>query len=141
MLQVVPIEPFQLTITKTFDDNFSAFNFGELDYIDSIKNLQDGNRTRFPLRYNAQLLSFETDSNDEDSSVIDTNSVLLIFVNTVLQYPGLSYTSEGGTSFQFLLPPEPEDDIDIYFYRGKRILIVQLLMFLAKRSSQVTNCR
>lgn len=116
----VPIEPFQLTVTQTFDDNFSAYNFGELDYIDSIKNLQDGVRTRFPLIYNNTPLSFEIDESDEDSAAIDTDSILLIFVNTVLQVPGESYTFDGGTSFRFLLPPEEEDDIDIYFYRGKR---------------------
>jgi len=115
-----PIEPFQLTVTKTFNDNFTAYNFGELDYIDSIKKLQNGLRTRFPLEYNGELLSFEIDPNNEDSAAIEPANVLLIFVNTVLQVPNESYFFKGGTTFQFLIPPRPEDDVDVYFYRGKR---------------------
>ena len=115
-----PLEPFQLTIERTFTDNFSAWNFGELDYIDDIKSLQDGERTRFPLKYNGLPLSFEQNPEDEDSAAIDMDSILLIFVNTVLQVPGQSYTFSGGTSFEFAIPPVQEDNIDIYFYYGKR---------------------
>lgn len=115
-----PIEPFQVTILETFTDNFSAWNFGELDYIDSVKRLQDGDRTRFPLIYKGEPFSFEQNPADEESSAIDLDSILLIFVNTVLQVPGLNYTFDGGTSFDFARAPFKEDDIDIYFYRGKR---------------------
>ena len=59
---------------------------------------------------------------DEDSAIIDLNSILLIYVNTVLQQPGVNYVFDGGTSFEFTRAPFPEDDIDIYFYRGKRNL-------------------
>ena len=114
-----PIEPFQLTIVDTFTDNFTAWNFGELNYIDSIKRFQDGFRTRFPLIYKDELLSFEQNPADEDSAAIDLDSILLIYVNTVLQVPKINYTFEGGTSFQFTSPPLPEDDIDVYFYRAQ----------------------
>ena len=40
---------FELTITDVFNDSFAAWQFGELDYIDSIKVYQNGTRTRFPL--------------------------------------------------------------------------------------------
>ena len=115
-----PLNPFQITITKIFTDNFAAWNFGELDYIDSIKTLQDGVRTRFPLIYKGEQFSFEQNQQDEDSAAIDMQAILLIYVNTVLQVPGDSYTFEGGTSFEFSQPPLPQDDIDVYFYRGKR---------------------
>ena len=117
-----PIEPFQLTVLETFTDNFSAWNFGELDYIDTIRPLQDGIRTRFPLIYNGELFSFEQNPSDEDSAAVDLDSVLLIYVNTVLQVPKVNYNFDGGTSFEFTSAPFPEDDIDIYFYRGKRNL-------------------
>ena len=113
-----PVSPFQLTVIDTFTDNFAAWSFGQLDYIDSIAELQDGERTRFPLQYEGDLLSFEKGSG-EDSQSIDLDSIILIFVNTVLQEPGKSYVFEGGTSFEFFLPPRPEDRIDVYFYRGK----------------------
>ena len=71
---------------------FSYWNYGEQDYIDSIANLQNGVRTRFPLIYNGEQFSFEKDTNDEDSGAIDLDSILLIYVNTVLQVPGLNYT-------------------------------------------------
>jgi len=113
-----PINDFQLTVLDVYTDRLSSWEFGEFDYIDSILSLQDGNRLRFPLNYNGQLISFEVNSNDPDSSLIDLNSLLLIFVNGILQTPGESYTFEGGTSFTFMVPPEPEDNISIFFYKG-----------------------
>ena len=115
-----PISEFELTVLDTFTDSFAAWQFGELDYIDSIKNYQDGVRTRFPLFYNSELLSFEIDKNLPDSQLIDLNNVLLIFANGIVQEPGSSYQFNGGTSFIFTVPPKPEDDIAIFFYRGTR---------------------
>ena len=110
-----PISEFNLTILETFTDSFSAWQFGELDYIDSIQSLQDGVRKRFPLAYNSSLLSFERDSSNSE---IDFNYLLIIFVNGVLQKPGESYQFEGGTSFEFIEAPKSTDNISIYFYRG-----------------------
>jgi hypothetical protein len=112
-----PISEFELTVLDVFNDSFSAWQFGKLDYIDSIKNLQDGTRTRFPLYYNSQLLSFEKGNNSE-SELIDLNSLLIIFINGVLQNSKTAYVFNGGTSFEFTEPPKVEDDIAIFFYRG-----------------------
>jgi len=113
-----PITEFELTILDTFTDSFSAWQFGELDYIDSIKNLQNGVRKRFPLYYNSQLLSFERSSSDEDSRAIDFNSLLVIFVNGILQQPVATYQFDGGASFAFTEAPKSEDNVSIYFYKG-----------------------
>ena len=110
-----PSKDFSLTVLEIFTDNFAAWTFGELDYIDSIKDLQNGSRVRFPLQYNGDLLSFET-SNPE----IDLNSVLLIFVDGVLQHPGKHYTFDGGTTFVFASPPDAASSVSIFFYRGTR---------------------
>jgi hypothetical protein len=113
-----PRKQFTLTVLDIFNDSFGSWQFGELNYIDSVKNYQDGNRVRFPLFYNSELLSFEVDPSDSDSQRIDLDSVLLIFVNGVLQVPGESYQFSGGTSFTFTTPPKPEDNISIFFYLG-----------------------
>jgi len=109
------VEQFQLRVIDTFNDSFSAWQFGELDYIDSVKNLQNGSTTRFPLYYNTQLLSFETSNPN-----IDLSQLLLIFVNGVLQEPGKAYTFDGGTSIRFTEAPEEDDNVAIFFYRGTR---------------------
>ena len=67
--------------------------------------------------YNGEQFSFEKDTDNEDSDAIDLDSILLIYVNTVLQKPGLNYRFEGGTSFEFSRAPKPEDRVDIFFYR------------------------
>lgn len=113
-----PISNFEITVLDTFTDSFGAWQFGQLDYIDSIKGYQDGSRTRFPLYYNSELLSFEKNDSDQDSQLIDFDSLLLIFINGILQQPKVSYQFSGGTSFTFSEPPKPEDDINIFFYRG-----------------------
>jgi hypothetical protein len=113
-----PLKEFELTVLDIFNDSFGAWQFGELNYIDSIKNFQDGKRTRFPLFYNSGLLSFEVDESNPDSQLIDLDSVLVIFVNGILQIPKKSYQFNGGTSFRFNVPPKPEDNIAIFFYIG-----------------------
>jgi hypothetical protein len=82
--------------------------------------MQDGSRTRFPLYYNSQLLSFEINTNDQDSANIDLGPILLIFVNGIVQAHGDTYEFDGGSSFVFKFPPLPEDNIAIFFYRGTR---------------------
>ena len=110
-----PQAEFSLTVIDTFSDSFAAWQVGEMDYIDSIKELQNGARTRFPLRYNGDLLSFESDNDD-----VDIDALLLIFVNGIMQHPGKHYTFEGGTSFVFAEPPKAGSTVSIFFYRGTR---------------------
>ena len=90
--------------------------FGELDYIDSIKNFQNGSRVRFPLNYNGEPLSFEPESSTPIEDNI--NNVLVIFINGILQEPVTNYIFEGGTSFVFTKAPLEQDEVEIYFYKG-----------------------
>ena len=121
-----PIQEFELEVLEIFNDKFAAWQFGEIDAIDNIKILQDGQRTRFPLFFNGELLSFEKVLTDPRSALIDLDAVLLIFVNGVLQKPGEAYQFLGGTTFIFTEPPSGEsqpglndhDNVDIYFYKG-----------------------
>ena len=114
-----PRVPFELEVVQTFNDYFSAWQFGQVDFIDPIKFMQNGARRRFPLRYNGELLSFEVDKSDSLSSQIDLNSVLLVFVNGVLQIPNVSYQFEGGATFTFTEAPDPSDQVDVFFYVGE----------------------
>ena len=66
---VTTMTDFEPTALDVFTDQYSSWNFGQFDFIDSIKDLQDGSRTRFPLIYNANLLSFEK----EENSLLDLN--------------------------------------------------------------------
>jgi len=109
-----PLSDVEFTVNEVFTDTFCSWNVGEFDYIDDISNLQDGVRTVFPLNFNDELVSFEA----KPGSAIDMQSLLLIFVNGVLQNPGESYTFNGGTSFQFSEPPDEEDNVSIFFYKG-----------------------
>ena len=116
---VTSMTDVEFTVLDTFSDKFTAWNFGEFDFIDSIKDLQNGVRTRFPLRYNGQLVSFEKDPTDGDSALIDLDALLLIFIDGVIQNPGEAYNFEGGgTTFTFTTAPSPNDEISIFFYRG-----------------------
>jgi hypothetical protein len=115
-----PINDFELEVLEVFNDNFASWQFGQLDYIDSIASLQNGTRKRFPLIYNGSLISFELDANNPDSAAIDLESLLVVYVNGVLQDPNVHYNFEGGTSIVFTSAPTANDNIDIFFYMGTR---------------------
>jgi len=112
------ISDFELTVTEVFKDQYSSWNFGQFDFIDSVKDLQNGVRKRFPIFYNGSLLSFEIDPDNPDSSLIDLDALLLIFINGVVQIPDVSYKFDGGSSLEFVQAPDPNDVVDIYFYKG-----------------------
>jgi len=124
---IQPLQEFQLEVVETFQDFFSSWSFGEINYIDSISTLQNSNRTRFPLFYNGQLLSFEIDSSNPLSSAINLDAVLLIFVNGVIQEPSFAYRFFGGTSFEFTEAPKSSDKVDIFFYIGQNGVDISLI--------------
>ena len=110
-------ETSTLTIDKIYNDSFALWQFGDFDYIDSIKDLQDGSETSFSLVLNNQLLSFELNENTLNVNVKKEN-LFLVVINGVIQEPTTSYTIVGGNIIRFSEAPIPEDDITILFYKG-----------------------
>ena len=115
-----PFEELIFTVTEVKSDTFASWQVGEFDFIDSVKLLQNGTRTRFPLVRNNKLLSFEKSKSDPAAAIIDFSAILLIFINGIIQEPGSSYTYNGGTTFKFSEPPKQLDNISIFFYRGTK---------------------
>lgn len=113
-----PIEKLIFTVTDVRTDSFASWQLGEFDFIDSTKELQNSVRKRFPLYKNGSLLSFEKNISNTESQKIDYDALLLIYINGVMQEPGVSYQFNGGTSFTFTEAPKYEDNIAIFFYRG-----------------------
>lgn len=112
------VTPLEFEVLRVFNDQFSAWQFGEVDFLDSQANLQDGIRTRFPLVYRGEIISVEANPDNPDSELVDLQSLLIVFVNGLLQVPGESYFFDGGSTYSFQIPPRPEDIVSVYFYKG-----------------------
>ena len=109
---------FEIEVIDVFTDQVAAWQFGNIDYLDNIKRYQNGDQKRFILEYQRSIVSFEIDRNDADSKEIDLSAVLLIFINGVIQQPGVNYSFTGGSVLEFTTAPTPEDNVVIFFYRG-----------------------
>ena len=66
------------------------------------------------------MLSFDINPVDPDSALIDFDALLVIFINGVLQDPGVAYEFVGGSSFTFTTAPQSDDEVSIFFYVGTR---------------------
>ena len=109
-----PFRKFELTIDQVFADLFSGWTIGDFQVIDKIENLFNGTRRNFPIKINGDQTSIRARA----GSNIDIQSVLLIFINDVLQVPGSGYTFNGGSTFTFSEPPKEGDACKILFYKG-----------------------
>jgi hypothetical protein len=105
---------FQISIQNTYTDKFSGWSIGELQLLDSIDNLFDGQKIVFPIKYQNNLISIVS-SRGSNISVQDS---LLVFINDVLQVPGKGYIFPGGSTITFTEPPKVGDVLKIIFYRG-----------------------
>ena len=109
-----PHEKATMQIQNVYFDDFTMWQFGEFDYIDSIENYQDGLRTRFPLYYNGNRISVDADPAFDS----DLNNVMLVVINGVIQQPKEAYNFIGGASINFVRPLDKEDKVAIFFYKG-----------------------
>ena len=113
---------FQISIQEVFDDTFTGWAFGELQILDEISDLFDGERVSFPLKYFGELISIRS----ARGSNINPQELLLVFINDVLQEPGKGYIFNGGSNIFFTEPPKPPvleipntgDSCKILFYKG-----------------------
>ena len=112
---------FQIFIDKTYSDKFSAWTIGNLQVIDSIEFLFDGERTSFPILVNGN----QTTIRSKKGSNIDVQASLLIFINDILQVPGEGYIFNGGSIIRFTEAPKEGDRCKILFYRGTSNLDTQ----------------
>jgi hypothetical protein len=102
------------TVEDTADDEFTGWVFGKLQILDDISSEFDGRKNVFQLKNNNVVLSIEK----LQGSPISLDDVLLIFINDVLQKPGVAYNFSGGTRIEFTEPPVAESSCQILFYRG-----------------------
>lgn len=107
-------KPFLLKVERIYNDSFSGWSVGELQKLDDISSLFDGNRKKFPISDNGNRFAIIAKKN----SSIDLNSVILIFINDVLQEPGVSYNFNGGSYIEFLEAPKAGSKSKIIFYKG-----------------------
>ena len=109
-----PFTEFSLRVERVYTDNFSGWSLGQLQKLDDIDNLFDGSRKTFPLINNNDRFSIIA----KKGSKIDLKYTLLIFINDVLQEPGVAYDFNGGSNFTFTEAPKSGDKCRILFYRG-----------------------
>ena len=107
-----PFEPFLIEVKRTYTDDFSGWSVGELQKLDDVDSLFDGFRRSFPISVNGNRFSIISKSG------IDLKSVLLIFVNDILQEPDVSYTFNGGSNISFTEAPKKGDKCRMIFYKG-----------------------
>jgi hypothetical protein len=105
---------FQITINNTFTDKFTGWSFGDLQVLDPIDNLIDGNRVNFPIKIDGQQTTIKA----KKGSNIDIQATLLIFINDILQVPGQGYLFKGGSIITFTEPPKVGDKSKLLFYKG-----------------------
>ena len=116
----IPTDPtktykeFQLSIQNTISDKFTGWSIGELQVLDNIENLFDGNRLTFPIRVAGSLISIRA----AKGSPINVQDNLLIFLNDVLQVPGSGYIFNGGSVITFTEAPKSGDTCKLIFYKG-----------------------
>lgn len=106
--------PFIVTVERVYEDSFSGWSIGELQKLDDISSLFDGIRKKFTISDNGNRFSIIS----RKGSNIDLKSVLLIFINDVLQEPGVSYSFNGGSYIEFSEAPKFGSKCKIIFYKG-----------------------
>lgn len=114
--------PFEIYVTETFSDSFSAWYPGQFVVLDDFDSEFDGSRRTFKLKENGELQNFI--SARGSSLQLDQN--ILIFINDILQVPGESYKFEGGSQVEFFEPPKLGDDVKVLFFKGSDADVVEV---------------
>jgi len=110
----LPHLPATFTVTSTSDDKFAGWQLGKFQILDDFSDEFNGSKTQFTLTENNSPVSIEK----PNGNPISLDDVLLIFINDVLQKPGVAYDFTGGTQIRFSEPPADGSSLQVLFYRG-----------------------
>ena len=110
----VNFSEFQINVIKTISDKFSGWSIGELEVLDTLDSLFDGEKVVFPLSKANNPVSIRSTR----GSNITVQDTLLVFINDVLQVPGQAYIFNGGSVIRFTEAPKSGDRSRIVFYKG-----------------------
>ena len=105
---------FQLTVDRSYSDQFNGWNVGQLQVLDSLDREFNGSQTTFSLKLNDNPFS-ATAARGAD---IDLEQALLVFLNDILQDPRSAYEYKGGSNITFIEPPRAGDTSKFIFYKG-----------------------
>ena len=119
---------FKISIEQTYEDQFNGYSVGEFQILDRFDDQFDGFTRVFSLTSGGNPISIKS----SPESNIEVDQTLLIFVNDILQVPGLSYSFEGGSQVIFNEAPKgpdsgvPKGDTSrVLFYKGAGDIDVQ----------------
>jgi hypothetical protein len=105
---------FRMSVNGADSDKFSGWRFGDFDVFDKLDPFFDGERQVFTMRKDGAPTSIRA----QKGSLIDVEQTILVFLNNVLQEPGVAYRFNGGSNLTFTEPPKVGDTCAILFYRG-----------------------
>lgn len=125
---------FSLTVDNTSRDKFSGFTFGEMVLFDDISSQANGARVSFSLTRTIDGTKSLVSLDAVDGATFDIRNNLLVFVNDILQVPGVAYQFNGGTKITFTEAPKTNSKISILYYKGsdEDILEIDILETVKK---------
>ena len=106
--------PATFTVTETSDDKFSGWVLGKFQILDDFSDEFNGSKKIFTITENNTPVSIEKAT----GNLISLDDVILIFINDVLQKPGVAYNFNGGTQIEFTEAPAFGSSLQVLFYRG-----------------------
>ena len=112
--------PFTATVSNKYQDKFSGWTFGQLLEMDDFSNQFNGAKTQFLITRTETEREFYSIVAREGSGIILQNN-LLIFINDILQRPGIDYEFNGGTRLKFREAPKADSSFRLYFYAGSSL--------------------
>ena len=105
---------FQVIIEAVHNDKFAGWTFGLLDVLDDFSSNFDGVRKSFTVSKAGNVLSLRS----AKGSPIRIQDNLIIFINDILQDPGVSFEFKGGSVIDFFEAPKAGDTLKIYYFKG-----------------------
>ena len=84
---------FRININRVDSDKMTGWRFGDLDVFDKLDTFFDGETKVFTMRKNGTPTSIRA----AKGSLIDVKQTLLVFLNNILQEPGIAYQFDGGS--------------------------------------------
>lgn len=109
--------PLRVTVASKYQDKFAGWTFGQLLELDDFSPEFNGVRKDFYITRTVVNKEFYSIVSDEGSDIVLQNNMLM-FINDVLQKPGIDYSFIGGTKLTFVTPPDRGSKFKLYFYTG-----------------------